>query len=233
MSVTYERHVADRFDALVERFDSTAEPDDLRLVALRSVLPPLDGLRILDVGCGKGRLAVHLRDEGAEVVGLDPSAAMLGRAKGLDRVRATARRLPFAWGTFDATIAVESLAHVPAEGLDSVLDEMARVLRPGGVAAILDKNALALNAKRPWLPALAVKWIDERRGRWMYPAGGPVRETWFRPDDLLRRLGRSLDDPRASFLLSPDEADRPVFRRRPGRRLLVLWTARKPGGRDG
>ncbi len=45
----------------------------------------------------------------------------------------------------------------------------------------------ALDARRPWLPSLVVKRIDERRGLWMYPAGGPVRERWFRPEALKRR----------------------------------------------
>jgi 2-polyprenyl-6-hydroxyphenyl methylase/3-demethylubiquinone-9 3-methyltransferase len=188
----------------------------------------MDGLRVLDLGCGKGRFAAHLQAAGAEVVGLDLSAAMLARAKGLDRVRASARRLPFADATFDAVVAVEVLEHVGAVG--PVLREARRVLRPGGRIAIIDKNALALDARRPWLPSLAVKWIDERRGLWMYPADGPVRERWFGPRALKSRLDREFGQARVDFLLRPEEARRLVFRSCPSARLMALWTARVPGG---
>ena len=182
---------------------------------------------MLDLGCGKGRFAARLEEAGAKVVGLDLSAAMLAEAKGLDRVRASARRLPFADGAFDAVVAVEVFEHLA--GLDAVLGEVRRVLRPGGRLAVVDKNAGSWNAQRPWLPNLAVKWIDEKRGRWMYPSGGPVRERWFWPGAFRARLARAFDDVRVEYLLSPAEAGVALFRLLPGARLLTLWTARAPG----
>ena len=71
-----------------------------------------DGRRVLDLGCGKGRFATRLAESGAEVVGIDLSAAMLAEAKGLARVRGSARRLPFASATFDAVVAVEVFEHL-------------------------------------------------------------------------------------------------------------------------
>ena len=79
---------------------------------------------------------------------------MLAGATGLDRVRGSARRLPFDGATFDAVIAVEVFEHLAA--IDEVLREVRRVLRPGGIVAIVDKNAGSWNARRPWLPNLAV-----------------------------------------------------------------------------
>ena len=38
------------------------------------------------------------------------------------------------------------------------------MLRPGGTLVVVDKNVWSWNARRPWLPSAAVKWIDERRG---------------------------------------------------------------------
>ena len=60
------------------------------------------------------------------------------------------------------------------------------MLRPSGFLLIIDKNIASLSAQRPWIPSIAVKRIDEYRGRWMYPAGGPVRERWFWPPALKR-----------------------------------------------
>jgi 2-polyprenyl-6-hydroxyphenyl methylase/3-demethylubiquinone-9 3-methyltransferase len=222
-----DHEVGARFDQLEGRFKTVVEPADVRLGALLASLGPLRGRRVLDLGCGKGRFARPLAEAGAEVYGIDLSAAMLAEARGIERVRGSARRLPFAAGTFDAVIAVEVLEHVAA--IDDALAETRRVLRPGGIVAIVDKNAGALNVDRPWLPSLLVKWIDERRGRWMYPPGGPVRERWFWPGRFRARLSRWFVDVRVAYLLSPGEARCRVFRHAPRTRLLTLWTAKVAG----
>jgi len=227
-AVAHETEVAYRFDLLHDRFRREVAAEDFRLRGLRSRLGPLPGLRVLDLGCGKGRFAARLSDAGASVVGLDLSAAMLAAARGLDRVRASARRLPFADSAFHAVVAVEVFEHLT--DLDSVLAEARRVLRPGGLLAVVDKNAGAWDARRPWLPSLAVKWIDEARGRWMYPRGGPVRERWFGPRAFRRRLSRYYVGAGFEYLLSPAEKRSRLFRLVPSARLMTLWTARAPGG---
>ena len=170
------------------RFKTEVAADDARLLAIVEQLSPLAGRLILDVGCGKGRFARRLRDRGARVIGLDASARMLAEAGDLPRVLATARRLPFGRASFDGAMAVEVFEHLAPEALDHVCGEVLRVLKPGGTFVVIDKNACSLNARRPWLPSLAVKWIDERRGRWMYSHRDRVRERWFRPGALARRL---------------------------------------------
>jgi len=228
----HEAEVAARFDLLHRRFKRGVGSADVRLRALLGALGPCRGLRVLDLGCGKGRFAVRLAEAGAQVVGLDVSGAMLSQAPGgtFGRVLGSARRLPFAAAAFDAVVAVEVFEHLPAVAVVTVLAEARRVLRPGGLVAVLDKNACCLDARRPWLPGLAVKWVDERRGRWMYPAGGPVRERWFRPGEFRRTLGRQFEGARVAYLLGPDEAGKALFRRIPPARRLALWTARVPGG---
>lgn len=224
MSLTLERYVTERFDALADRFRPDVAPEDFRLRALLDVLGPLDGRRVLDLGCGQGRFARRLREAGACVIGQDPSRRMLARAAPVPRVRAAARRLPYADAVFDAVLAVEVLEHVP--DLPALLDEAHRVLRPGGMIAIIDKNATALDARRPWLPSLFIKWLDERRGRWMYPPDAPFRERWFRPGAFRRELESRFVAARVRFPRRPEEASW-VFARFPQRRLFVLWTARK------
>ncbi len=228
MSVSCESYIAARFDALEGRFHAEVGSEDVRLSALRDALGKLEGRRVLDLGCGKGRFARPLQEAGAAVIGLDLSAGMLASADGLARVRASARRLPFAASAFDAVVAVEVLEHVHAVG--DVLEEVHRVLRPGGIVAIVDKNAAALDARRPWLPSAFVKWIDERRGLWMYPADAPVRERWFWPKAMARLLETHFEDVRVAHLMHPQEERWAVFRRWPPARLLTLWTARRPAG---
>ena len=227
MTVCHEAEVAAQFDRQQQRFKSTVAVDDVRLSALKDRLEPLSGRRVLDLGCGKGRFARPLAEAGAELIGIDLSAAMLADARGIARVRGSARRLPFAAGSFDAVIAVEVFEHLAA--IDDVLSEARRVLRPGGILAIVDKNAGALNADRPWLPGLVVKRIDEMRGLWMYPLNSPVRERWFWPGRFRTRLGRWFDEVQVDHILSPKEADRRLFRQIPRARLMTLWTARVAG----
>ena len=95
MISAHEAEVAFRFDSLHRRFKPSIARDDYRLRGIVDALEPLLGKRILDLGCGKGRFARALQARGAQVVGLDLSAAMLAEATGVPRVRATARRLPF------------------------------------------------------------------------------------------------------------------------------------------
>ena len=222
-ALLHDAEVARRFDASVDRFKAEVPGTDFRLAAVIRSLAGLECPTVLDLGCGKGRFARHLERFGAKIVVLDLSQSMLREATGLARVRATAQSLPFADASFDAVIAVESLEHVG--DVEAVLAEARRVLRPGGRLIIIDKNVRSLNSQRPWLPGAFVKWIDERRGLWMYPAGGPVREQWFRPARLARMLARRVGDVTVDYLLAPAEARQLVFRVVPSTRLMVCWTA--------
>ena len=232
MIAEYESAVAARFDDLHGRFKNEVADDDPRLVSIAESLHPIEGRLILDLGCGKGRFARALQARGARVIGLDVSEAMLAGADGsaLDRILGSARRLPFRPASFDAVIAVEMFEHLAPPAVDEVCAEVRRVLRPGGTFVVVDKNLYSMNAHRPWLPSVTVKWIDQRRGRWMYPHRGPVRERWFRPAGLRRRLKRWFVDVRILHVLSRHEAGRFPFEQIPAARLLVLWAARAPGG---
>jgi SAM-dependent methyltransferase len=230
MIAVHEAVVGGRFDALAGRFKREVASDDARLLAILERLGSLEGRRVLDLGCGKGRFARSLIQRGAEVVGLDLSAGMLADADGLARVRASARRLPFGRRSFDAVLAVEVFEHLAAESIDPVCGEVLRVLEPGGTFVVIDKNAWSWNARRPWLPSVAVKWIDERRGLWMYGPRDLVRERWFRPRELKRRLLRWFPVVRVRHLLSRGEAGRFPFQWVPASRLFVLWAATAPGG---
>ena len=230
MIAEHEAVVASRFDALHRRFKRTIAEDDFRLRGVFDSLWPLAGRRVLDLGCGKGRFARALSEKGASVVGLDLSAAMLDEATGIDRVRASARRLPFGPASFDGALAVEVLEHLAPRSLDQVCGEVRRVLRPGGTLVIVDKNAWSWNARRPWLPSIAVKWIDERRDLWMYSHCEKVRERWFRPSTLARRLRPWFPEVHVRHLLSRHEEGRFPFQWAPVARLMVLWAAKAPGG---
>ncbi len=103
------------------------------------LLGDVAGRRILEVGCGSAPCSRWLRARGAEVVGTDLSAGMLGHAVAAAHhtgvtvalVHADACRLPFAGGSFD--LACSAFGAVPfVADSGQLMTEVARVLRPGG-----------------------------------------------------------------------------------------------------
>jgi len=106
---------------------------------LKPLLP--EEARVLDVGCGTGDLSIALfENTAAEVTGIDFCGPMLKLAKHkapqLQFIEGDALRLPFAEASFDGLtigFALRNLADV-----DRGLRELLRVLKPDGVAAILE-----------------------------------------------------------------------------------------------
>jgi SAM-dependent methyltransferase len=115
-----------------------------------SMFPIRPGDRVLDLGCGAGRHAFEALRRGAHVVALDTDESELRQvtnmfaamgeageipAPGSARtVAGDATAMPFPDGSFDRVIAAEVLEHIPAD--QAAMNEIGRVLRPGGMAAI-------------------------------------------------------------------------------------------------
>jgi SAM-dependent methyltransferase len=98
---------------------------------LRSVLPAAPA-RVLEVGCGRGDLALRLREVGYKVTPLDraPDAVGLARAAGLDVVEADF--LEYETGDpFDAVLFTRSLHHI--HPLRDAVEKAAALLAPGGL----------------------------------------------------------------------------------------------------
>lgn len=121
---------------------------------------------ILDLGSGKGRFASIIQRQypAAHVIAFDLAHTMLTMAPpSLSRVCGSMLEIPLASSSVAGLYAIESLEH--AVDIDAALDEVCRVLRPGGRLAIIDKNA-------------------EHWGRLETPSW----EQWFHKDDMDARL---------------------------------------------
>jgi ubiquinone/menaquinone biosynthesis C-methylase UbiE len=127
-----------------EHYPSTIDPRIQHVKVVLEHLGDLNGKRVADVGCGKGRFAriVKERNPGASVVALDLAEAMLrGIPPDIERVAASMTALPLATEAFDGAYATESLEH--AVDIPGAVAELARIVKPGGRIVIIDKNAEA------------------------------------------------------------------------------------------
>jgi 2-polyprenyl-6-hydroxyphenyl methylase/3-demethylubiquinone-9 3-methyltransferase len=118
---------------------------------------------VLEIGCGGGLISEELARRGAQVIGLDPSAAALEAARTHARqselgaqlyfMQGYAEHLPFADGSFSVIVCLDVLEHV--SNLHATVQEIARVLAPGGIF-IFDTINRTLFAR------IALLWIGER-----------------------------------------------------------------------
>lgn len=129
--------------------------DFLALLARRAGLAR--ARRVLDVGAGQGhwtRTIASLLSPGATVTGLEREPRWLEAARQTPKVNdvalhfdlGEAQALPYADGTFDVVTCQTLLIHVPDPR--AVVDEMLRVLRPGGVLLLVEPNNLAEGVAR-------------------------------------------------------------------------------------
>ncbi len=109
--------------------------DPRHLKTIVRLIDPQPGDRILEVGAGRGHLTKHLRDLGADAVGIDanPHAPDVAVTDAILVMRAEA--LEFEEGSFDKVVSVHAIEHVP--DIEGALSEVARVLIPGGVALFI------------------------------------------------------------------------------------------------
>ena len=170
---------------------STPAPDFSQLAAVYDVLRPVDdnwwevygvveqladlrGRRVLDVGCGTGRLSVALAERaGAKVWGVDASPEMLAVARGEGparrRVQGGAGRVAAVQGRL--VRARRALARRPPRRPRAAFAEARRVLSPGGRVAVVTFDSSHFDAYwlNAYLPSL------ERIDRARFPDAGRAR----------------------------------------------------------
>jgi SAM-dependent methyltransferase len=166
------------------------------------------GMRVLDVGCGRGEILCHCAAQGAQVYGVDYAPVAVAMAHGLalsepqirDAVavcRADAKELPFRAGSFDRVFMLDLVEHLHRWELGQALGQVRRVLRPAG-------RLIIHTAPNVWY------------GRFAYPL------VW-----LARTLmGQGADYPREVSTLLATKPDVHVNEQS----ALSLWRALRQGG---
>lgn len=165
--------------------------------ALIEALDPRPGQRVLDVATGTGMVAFALAARGCEVVGLDQSPQMLGRARAklardpelasrVSFVAGEAEALPFGDGEFAALSFTYLLRYVDDPA--ATMRELARVVRPGGRIGMLEFGV-------PASRGLRALWRIQTR--WVLPAiGRVVSPAWF---EVGRFLGPNIEAFHAAY----------------------------------
>ncbi len=146
-------HHASLYDALVTVMSFGRERRIRESMVRSAALAP--GQRVLDVGCGTGSLALAAAGvigPGGYVAGIDPSSAMIARARKkarrldtrIDFETGVAESLPFDSDSFDVVLSTFVFHHLPSDELRrAALTEMRRVLMPGGRFLIGDFGGVA------------------------------------------------------------------------------------------
>jgi len=147
---------------------------------------PLDGLRILDIGCGGGLVAEPLSRLGALVTGIDPASDNIEAARthavisglDIDYRTATAEEIAARDEQFDAVLCLEVVEHVPDPA--GFIGLAAGLVRPGGllVASTINRTMKA------WLLAIVGA---EYVLRWL-PAGTHRWDRFVTPDEMRRHM---------------------------------------------
>jgi 2-polyprenyl-3-methyl-5-hydroxy-6-metoxy-1,4-benzoquinol methylase len=142
---------------------------DPRLIAVYHIGHPGHGMRVLDVGCGRGELAYACFEAGADVTGVDYAASAIAICRQTYGAQC-GERLRFVEtdilqfepsAQFDLILASDFVEHIAADALDAVLARIAQLLAPGG--------RLVLHT---WPNRLAYDYQYEARRRQVLRGGG-------------------------------------------------------------
>lgn len=162
------------YDELAGAYAAQRAEDGRDVAILEAFLDAFsESPRVLDAGCGRGTPVLSRVSAEADAVGLDFSREQLrlasGNAPEASLVRGDMAALPFADDTFDAVVAYWSLIHLPADEHRAVVEEFARVLRPGG-RVLLSEGTTEWDGENP-------DWLDTGVGmEWSIAGAAATRE---------------------------------------------------------
>jgi ubiquinone/menaquinone biosynthesis C-methylase UbiE len=169
----------------------------VRQRAIREMLKPTSGDRLIELGCGNGKFVFWNRKSVEWAVGVDPAPLFAREAlQGLDLCLSDARVLPFQDGTFTAAMSIDVLEHLPLEDIRAFLQEANRVLDDNGRLFLfsntregsrLDFIVRSVRRLSRWLGERGV--LDDTRDRLRKSDHVKALETYPDLERVLRECG--------------------------------------------
>ncbi len=169
----------------IEEHGWSAGMRDAMWALLGRRIEPGRGLRMLDAGCGTGSLLAAMQQAGigSEPAGIDLAwqALSLCRQRGARRLaQASAVELPFRSRSFDLVLCIDTLQHLSPAGADGrALQELARVLRPGGRLYLRTNSALGHRSTPGTDPDLYRRYTLRQVGAMLAAAGLEVERGTY------------------------------------------------------
>ncbi len=147
------------------------------------------GMKVLDVACGSGNLAIIAAQKGAEVTGVDIADNLIDAAK--KRAEAAglnikfevgdAEAMPYADGEFDLVMTMFGAMFAPRP--EVAASELVRVCKPGGTIAMAN-----------WTPDGHAGQMFKLSGKYLPPPPMPAPVLWGVPEEVAKRFGDSVTD---------------------------------------
>ncbi|MCW5957655.1 MAG: class I SAM-dependent methyltransferase [Pyrinomonadaceae bacterium] len=179
------------FSEVAKHIETTAEAFVERL----NIKP---GMKVLDVACGSGNLAIIAAQKGADVTGLDIAENLVDAAKqraeklGLDIAfeQGDAEDMPYADDSFDIVMTMFGAMFAPRPEVTA--SELVRVCKPGGTIAMAN-----------WTPTGFAGQMFKLGGKYVPPPPMPPPVLWGVPDEVTARFGDSI----TNLTMTPQIAD--------------------------
>jgi ubiquinone/menaquinone biosynthesis C-methylase UbiE len=182
----------DAYHRIANIYDVVVEPvlRSARLLAVQ-MWPPSPEQSVLDIGCGTGSQLDLYRRIGCKIAGIDPSPAMVARAR--QKLGHEARvdlgdasRLPHARHSFDLILMSMMLHELPEATRSAVIAEAKRVLKADGCILVLEYHPGPLRFPRGWLAKPLILIVERLAGLQHYRHYGEFLAAGGMPGLALR-----------------------------------------------
>lgn len=184
--------------SLKSRLKTTWEAGDFAEIA-KSIVPTAEafvdrlgiqpGMKVLDVACGSGNLAIIAAKKGADVTGIDIAENLIETAKkraaeeglNINFEQGDAEDMPYADNSFDLVMTMFGAMFAPRP--DVTAAELLRACKPGGRVAMAN-----------WTPAGMPGQFFKLTGKYLPPPDMPPPVLWGVPDEVKSRFGDGVSD---------------------------------------